>query len=164
VDAGGGKLDLVVHEKVDDSGVRVEEVARSVGDLCGGTYVDKAFFGYRSEKIGCLRKFRTDFPATSLTLTRYWEDIKCDFRGESKPYEMDLPASLAKAWEAYERMNDIWCEDSEYDTVIIIAETMEKFFGGEVNKIFKLITYSPVYTAQTIRTLLLSLCPTFGGR
>ncbi|CAM6113939.1 unnamed protein product [Calypogeia fissa] len=33
VDAGGGTVDLVVHEKVDDSGVRVKEVACSTGDF-----------------------------------------------------------------------------------------------------------------------------------
>ncbi|CAM6092452.1 unnamed protein product [Calypogeia fissa] len=53
VDAGGGTVDLVVHELVDDSGLRLREVTTSTRDLCGGTFVDIAFMDYLAAKIPC---------------------------------------------------------------------------------------------------------------
>lgn len=51
VDAGGGIVDLVVHEKVDHFGVMVKEVTCSEETMCGGTLVDKAFMLYLAGKI-----------------------------------------------------------------------------------------------------------------
>jgi hypothetical protein len=52
---------------------------------------------------------------------------------------LDLPASLAKAWKAHDKMTDIWSEESDYDVITITGKEMRTIFDGEVNKILKLI-------------------------
>ncbi|CAM6118101.1 unnamed protein product [Calypogeia fissa] len=140
VDAGGGTVDLVVHEKVDDSGVRVKEVACSTGDLCGGTFVDKAFMDYLAGKIDGFEKFCSEYPATALTIKGYWENLKCGFSGTPDPYSLELPAKLTAVWEANKKTSGMECLDAaQYDEVVITGEDMKMIFEGEVTKILKLI-------------------------
>ncbi|CAK9257937.1 unnamed protein product [Sphagnum jensenii] len=59
VDIGGGTTDILVQAKVDDSNssLKVREVSRSSGGLCGGTHVDRNFVSFLCSKIGCLERF-----------------------------------------------------------------------------------------------------------
>lgn len=56
VDIGGGTTDIVMQEKASDGEtLKVREVTRSSGGLCGGVDVDKNFISFLSKKIGCFR-------------------------------------------------------------------------------------------------------------
>jgi hypothetical protein len=105
-DIGGGTTDIVVQAKVDDSAssMKVREVSRSSGGLCGGTHVDRNFISFLSSKIGCLEKFLVQNPGTIQKLLSWWEGTKASFDGnESCSAELSLPAKLALAWEDHER-------------------------------------------------------------
>lgn len=101
VDAGGGTVDLALHEKVGPPcNMTVREVAPSSGGLCGATYVDDGFFKFLSQKIRCFRAFIAEEPQIALKLLSLWEPIKRSFTGNMLfDYELDLPAKLARAWE-----------------------------------------------------------------
>ncbi|CAM6084107.1 unnamed protein product [Calypogeia fissa] len=138
--ASGGTVDLVVHEKVDDSGVKVKEVACSSGDLCGGTFVDKAFTKFLFDKIDCFEMLCAAYPATLLTITGQWENLKCSYDGETDDYPLELPAKLVSAWETHVKTSGICSTNSEtYDEILITSEDMKLIFDREVNKILKLI-------------------------
>lgn len=111
VDVGGETVNLVIHQKIGDSGMTVKELTCSSGDLCGGTFVDKAFIKFLGRKIDCLTKLNWRYPSTMLTIQGYWENLKRGFDGKQRPCDLELPAKLARAWQEFERRAGVWAED-----------------------------------------------------
>ncbi|CAM6066408.1 unnamed protein product [Sphagnum tenellum] len=98
VDIGGGTTDILVQAKVDDSNssLKVTEVSRSSGGLCGGTHVDSNFVSFLCSKIGCLERFLVQNPSTMLKFLSWWEGTKASFDGsESFSAELSLPSKLS---------------------------------------------------------------------
>ncbi|CAM6095974.1 unnamed protein product [Calypogeia fissa] len=108
VDAGGGTVDLVVHELVDDSGLQLREVTTNIGDLCRGTFVDTTFMDYLATKIPCFEQFRAEEPTTMLDILGKWEGIKYSFDKGQKRHFLPLPWKLGDAWERYIVDNEWW--------------------------------------------------------
>jgi hypothetical protein len=71
----------VVQAKVDNSNstMKVREVSRSSGGLCGGTHVDRSSVSFIYSKIGCLQSFLAQNPGTMKNLLGWWEGTKASF-------------------------------------------------------------------------------------
>jgi len=142
VDIGGGTSDIVVQEWVgDDDSYRVREVTRSTGGFCGGTYVDKNFIAFMSQKIGCLPEYFQQNPAYKSDLLKRWEEIKRTFGDPlsiGDDIELQLPRKLARAWEDQEREQGL-PERESYDEIELSHSEMKAIFDPVVNENLDLI-------------------------
>ena len=89
IDAGGGTVDLTVHEVARDG---LREVVPGSGGPCGSTYIDEQFLKHIETVLGpyVYRRFREDEPIAFQKLLEDWERAKCDFKG-SETYPTLLP-------------------------------------------------------------------------
>jgi hypothetical protein len=142
VDIGGGTSDIVVQEWVgDDDSYRVREVTRSTGGFCGGTYVDKNFITFMSQKIGCLLEYFQQNPAYKSDLFKRWEEIKRTFGDPlsiGDLIELQLPHKLARAWEDQEREQGL-PERESYHEIELSHSEMKAIFDPVVNENLDLI-------------------------
>jgi Hsp70 protein len=81
VDAGGGTVDITVHE-VEKDGLALEEVIPGAGSMHGAMEVDAAFRRILEAKLGAdiLECFRNDEPYAHVRLMDEWEQAKCNYR------------------------------------------------------------------------------------
>ena len=70
LDAGGGTVDLVGQEE-DEEG-RTRELAPSVGNLCGGKFVDDEYVKLLYKRIPVLREYVADRPSCMIELMQQW--------------------------------------------------------------------------------------------
>jgi hypothetical protein len=142
VDIGGGTSDIVVQEWVgDDDSYRVREVTRSTGGFCGGTYVDRNFITFMSQKIGCLLEYFQQNPAYKSDLLKRWEEIKRTFGDPlsiGDDIELQLPHKLARAWEDQEREQGLPERESYHEIELSYSE-MKAIFDPVVNENLDLI-------------------------
>ncbi|CAM6108423.1 unnamed protein product [Calypogeia fissa] len=142
VDVGGGTVDLVLHEKIGSgSGLKVREVSPSSGGLFGGSFVDKAFFEFLRRKISCFEDFARADTDSILKLMGRWDTIKRSFDGNMHfPYDLELPARLATAWEKHESSSNRFSHIAgSYDAIELSLEDMRSLFDPVVDEIIKLI-------------------------
>jgi hypothetical protein len=95
-DVGGGTVDLVMQQKV---GTKLNEVSRSSGGLCGGTFVDRRFEEELQKRIPCYKRFRELYPRQAFKMRAELEYQKCAFKGSGNPWLLDLPSRLVSMWE-----------------------------------------------------------------
>ncbi|CAK9224696.1 unnamed protein product [Sphagnum troendelagicum] len=142
VDIGGGTSDIVVQEWVgDDDSYRVREVTCSTGGFCGGTYVDKNFITFMSQKIGCLPEYFQQNPGYMSHLLKRWEEIKQTFGDPlsiGDDIELQLPHKLARAWEDQEREQGL-PERESYHEIELSHSEMKAIFDPVVNENLDLI-------------------------
>ncbi|XP_062586417.1 heat shock 70 kDa protein 12A-like [Saccostrea cucullata] len=99
LDAGGGTIDITIHEVKDEGKLR--ELTRASGGDWGGVSVDKAFEAVLTEIVGegLMEEFRRTYTADYLELFRDFE-IKKRKRNESKEDEafvtLKIPLSLVE--------------------------------------------------------------------
>lgn len=96
VDAGGGTVDLTVHE-ITSAGLR--EVVPGSGGACGSTYIDREFLRRFEEAIGSplMTALREEQPVAFHELLNDWELLKCSFRGtETSTLYLKFPNGLKR--------------------------------------------------------------------
>ncbi|XP_062619948.1 heat shock 70 kDa protein 12A-like [Saccostrea cucullata] len=99
LDAGGGTIDITIHEVKDEGKLR--ELTRASGGDWGGVSVDKAFEAVLTEIVGegLMEEFRRTYTADYLELFRDFE-IKKRKRNESNENEafvtLKIPLSLVE--------------------------------------------------------------------
>ncbi|GIM04741.1 hypothetical protein Vretimale_9239, partial [Volvox reticuliferus] len=115
VDAGGGTVDITIHEIVERSGTAVLSEAQAVpglGEMVGSTNVDAAFATYFRSKVGeeVYDTWRETHPGEWMRLLEgTWEQIKCDFDSADEPAGVDLaPAGVRKSDGGDEEEEDDW--------------------------------------------------------
>jgi hypothetical protein len=169
-DIGGGTTDIVVQAKVDNSNysMKVREVSRSSGGLCGGTHVDRSFVSFLSNTIGCLPSFLAQNPGTVKNLLGWWEGTKASF-DDSEYYtaELSLPGKLASAWQEHDRQQkqrnsedrskNSSCGPDASDELELSCADMKTIFDPVVERIIELIR------AQMAQTSDMKLMMVVGG-
>ncbi|CAM6123587.1 unnamed protein product [Calypogeia fissa] len=142
VDAGGGTVDLVLHETVNSAANgsnQVKEICSgSSGALCGSTFVDDAFYRLLSRKIVCYEKYMSENPSARSNIRKEWEEHKVIFEGESG-CTVWLPASMSRYWENYCTEHGVRPPGNGFDTLEITLEEMKAVFDCAVNSILELI-------------------------
>jgi hypothetical protein len=149
VDIGGGTSDIVEWVGDDDS-YRVREVTRSTGGFCGGTYVDRNFITFMSQKIGCLFEYFQQNPAYKSDLLNKWEYVKQTFGDPciiGDDIELQLPRKLARAWEDQEREQGL-PERESYDEIELSHSEMKAIFDPVVDENLDLIAAQLLHTCD----------------
>ncbi|GIQ87175.1 heat shock protein 70 family protein [Kipferlia bialata] len=87
VDAGGGTVDITVHQRQDGF---LYEVTRGHGDSCGGTFVDVEFMRLVRQRLGdaFLDKMEAQHPREISALLASWYSVRDKFDGE---IDVDVP-------------------------------------------------------------------------
>ncbi|GLI60799.1 hypothetical protein VaNZ11_002903, partial [Volvox africanus] len=103
VDAGGGTVDITIHEVEERSGKRVLSETQAVpglGEMFGSTDVDAAFTEYFRNKVGeeVFDTWRATCPGEWIRLLeKPWEEIKCSFDSVDEPAEDLAPAEVRES-------------------------------------------------------------------
>lgn len=141
VDLGGGTTDIVVQARANATGaLKVKEVSRSSGGLCGGTYVDENFMSFLSRKIGCLEEFLEQHPEHTPKLLGWWESAKSTFDGSPEfQASCQISPALARAWEDHESVSSYDACVTEFDEVELSSADMKTIFDPVVEQNLQLI-------------------------
>ncbi|GAQ79452.1 Molecular chaperones HSP70 [Klebsormidium nitens] len=91
VDAGGGTVDLVVHEK---RGEGLGELEMGSGGTCGGSYVDDNFFKFMAAKYPFFGKWAGIHKTGLDELKRDWHTQKKLFKGSDESILVRVPHSF----------------------------------------------------------------------
>lgn len=94
-DAGGGTVDLIVFEVLDDhleSSKRLKEVTKGIGESCGSVFLDHNFRALIEEKLG-LQVKRLPAAAINSLMDQFVDNIKPEFDGLDDQY-LNIPVSV----------------------------------------------------------------------
>ncbi|KAG1140410.1 hypothetical protein G6F37_001775 [Rhizopus arrhizus] len=134
-DAGGGTVDLIVFEVMDERlerNHRLKEVTKGIGESCGSIFLDNKFKALMEEKLG--QQFETLPPATmNHLMDQFVHNIKPEFDGLDDQY-LNIPASIDIS-----QLND---EDGCLDegTLALRADELrDKVFEPVVQRVLALI-------------------------
>ncbi|XP_062610618.1 heat shock 70 kDa protein 12A-like [Saccostrea cucullata] len=99
-DAGGGTVDITVHEMVDDEG-HVRELYKASGGNWGGTNVDEEVQKLYEKIIGkdLMEKFRHEYPEDALEFAREIETKKRSFHSKVERISFYVSESLVTLYE-----------------------------------------------------------------
>jgi hypothetical protein len=134
-DAGGGTVDLIVFEVMDDhiqSNSRLKEVTKGMGESCGSVFLDYNFRTLMEEKLGDQVK---SLPAAAMTnlMDQFVDNIKPEFDGLDDQY-LSLPVSINL--NQLNTNNDNDCLDE--GTMALRAEELkEKVFDPVVQRVVR---------------------------
>ncbi|XP_045203378.2 heat shock 70 kDa protein 12A-like [Mercenaria mercenaria] len=96
LDAGGGTVDITVHEVMENG--KVKELEKASGGAWGGTKVDDAFELFLTEIAGnsdVMRKLKVDYMEDFIDMFRYFELKKREVRPENTgTVTFQIPASF----------------------------------------------------------------------
>ncbi|CAO0795958.1 unnamed protein product [Mucor circinelloides] len=134
-DAGGGTVDLIVFEVVDDriqSNNRLKEVTKGIGESCGSVFLDEKFKLLMQEKLGDQAK---TLPAAAMNnlMDQFVDNIKPEFDGLDDQY-ITLPVSIS--------LDDLNTDDDCLDegTMALRADELkEKVFEPVVERVIALL-------------------------
>jgi hypothetical protein len=135
-DAGGGTVDLIVFEVVDDyiqSNSRLKEVTKGIGESCGSVFLDHNFRALMAEKLGDQVK---SLPAAAMNnlMDQFVDNIKPEFDGLDDQY-LNLPVSINL--DQLATYNDDGCLDE--GTMALRAEELkEKVFEPVVQRVVRI--------------------------
>lgn len=130
-DAGGGTVDLIAFEVVDDhieSHRRLKETTKGIGESCGSVFLDYNFKTLMEEKLGEQAK---NLPNTAIhnLMDQFVDHIKPNFDGLDDQF-LTLPASI--------NVDELNAEDDCIDEGILAfraEELKEKVFEPVVQRV-----------------------------
>lgn len=138
VDAGGGTVDITVHEVVKDKGL--DELVPRDGGLHGSKYVDKSFKEFLDEKLSpeAMKEFQTEWPVEYTRLiNEEWESIKCGYDADDNWISsIRLPRNLEKILQQKypQILEHLANSQGGDDTVIrLTSKDMEEIFKPTVD-------------------------------
>ena len=147
IDAGGGTIDITVHEVMSDKGQNsLEEVVTGLGGPCGSTYIDKEFREYIDSKLGteAMQAILDKEPVAYRDMMSNWEDRKCRFSGEKKDYTtfISLPTRIDRLLRKYfpEALQNLAKEqDGIDDHFELDNDTMHELFRPVLDEVEQLV-------------------------
>lgn len=131
-DAGGGTVDLIVFEVVDESSNRLKEITKGLGESCGSVFLDYNFKKLIQDKLG---EQAQKIPAAAMNnlMDQFIDDIKPEFDGLDDQY-LNLPASI--------NLNELNIEEDCLDEgcLVLRAEELKELVFEPVIK--RVVSYS----------------------
>ncbi|KAI8091300.1 uncharacterized protein B0P05DRAFT_625058 [Gilbertella persicaria] len=134
-DAGGGTVDLIVFEVMNDSiqsNNRLKEVTKGMGESCGSVFLDHNFKTLIMEKLG---KQANHIPPAAINnlMDQFVDNIKPEFDGLDDHY-LSLPVSI--------NLDQLNTHDDSLDegTMVLRADELkQKVFEPVVQRVLSLI-------------------------
>lgn len=140
VDAGGGTVDITVHEV--QMGAGLDELVPCSGGLHGSKYVDKNFREFLNRKFGmeAMDEFETQWPVDyAKTMGENWESIKCSYDAAANwKSSFELPRRLEKILESsYPHTLDELADSQGGDNTVIrlTQDDMQAIFKNVVDEL-----------------------------
>lgn len=142
LDAGGGTIDIVVHE-VQRNG-NLKEIKKASGGNWGGTMVDKEFQNFLENILGknVMEKFKRDQKYDYLDIFREFEVTKRTITSQTtKNVTFRYPASLSEIYEQlnHKKLKDDTIEDCKFkligDKIKLNAGIVKGFFSNAIKHI-----------------------------
>ena len=140
VDAGGGTVDITVHEV--QMGTGLDELVPCSGGLHGSKYVDKNFRDFLNRKFGmeAMDEFETQWPVDyAKTMGENWESIKCSYDATADwKSSFELPRRLEKILEnSYPHTLDELADSQGGDNTVIrlTQDDMQGIFKNVVDEL-----------------------------
>lgn len=139
VDAGGGTVDITVHEVIGGQGL--DELIPCGGGLHGSKYVDRDFREFLARKLcaEAMDDFQAQWPVEYAKLMSEWENRKCGYDPTSNsPTYIDLPPRLEKILEGNfpEVLEQLAKAQSGNKTVIRLTnQDMEAIFNSVISQL-----------------------------
>lgn len=144
VDAGGGTIDLTVHEVTRGGGL--DEVIQSSGKMCGSTTIDSAFKRYLETRFGkqVVRAFSKKYQLDWWMLMTDWERAKCGYDSTSPhPYtNITLPLPFVTFLKKYHLpvyQEFRASQGKEVSYLKLDRETMEALFAPTIEQTIKAV-------------------------
>jgi hypothetical protein len=138
VDAGGGTVDITVHEVGPEGGL--EEVVAGGGGLHGSMYVDQAFHEHLQSKLGkeVVERFHREKPFGVVKLLASWEQAKCGYWPGAKITFVPIPGELHRLLDRDYPM--VLAElaadqDGDEDNIRLDGQTMASIFRNALDGI-----------------------------
>lgn len=139
VDAGGGTVDITVHEV--RLGEGLDELIPCGGGLHGSKYVDRNFREFLGRKLCAevIDEFETQWPVEYAKLMSAWETIKCNYDAtpnwcDSIPIPKRLEKILEKDFpEVLNRLAQM--QDGDDATILLTHDDMELIFKSVVDQL-----------------------------
>ncbi|XP_062592663.1 heat shock 70 kDa protein 12A-like [Saccostrea cucullata] len=99
-DAGGGTVDITVHEMIDDEG-HVRELYKASGGNWGGTSVDEELLQLYEKIVGkdVMAEFKYKYPEDALEMARELETKKRSFSSNVDRVSFPLPLSMMQLFK-----------------------------------------------------------------
>jgi molecular chaperone DnaK (HSP70) len=148
VDAGGGTVDVQMHEiKRHGYSEALDELSVPLGAFCGSTFVDEAFVKLlqRTFTKTTIDAIKSEQSVVIQKLLAEFEKVKRKFTGvETEPYYLDLPEPLYEAHEeGYEVLEET--EGPKYKIndemqLVLEIELLKAMFDPQLQEITKMIT------------------------
>ncbi|CAI2174732.1 1672_t:CDS:2 [Funneliformis geosporum] len=142
-DCGGGTIDLTSRKLL--PGNRLSEITERVGDLCGGSFIDKRFLKWLGKKLGtdALEALKSNhYGQMQFIVQRFFcQRIKYKFNGdklEYRPLKLNVPyycpdLNRYVTGNYKEQMEQVgWVLRVDFDSVV-------EMFDPIVNRIIKLL-------------------------
>ena len=143
VDAGGGTVDLTVHE-VEKDGSALKEVIPGAGSMHGAMQVDAAFRQVLEARLGAdvLERFRNEEPYAHVKLMDEWEQAKCNYRPGTEtiyvPMMSELYRLLREQFPAVlERLRN--SQNGDEDSLHLDQKTMEQIFNPTLSGVIETV-------------------------
>lgn len=143
LDAGGGTIDIVVHE-VQRNGT-LKEIKKASGGNWGGTMVDKEFRNFLENIVGknVMEKFKRDQKYDYLEIFREFEVKKRTITSTDENVTFKYPASLSEIYEQlnHTKLKDDICKSKDCkftligDKLRINAGIVKGFFSNAIKHI-----------------------------
>lgn len=141
VDAGGGTVDITVHEVIKGQGLA--ELVPSGGGLHGSKYVDANFREFLARKLSAeaMDEFQAEWPVEYAQLmSEKWENIKCSSYDATPNWRtaIDLPRKLEKILEdSFPEVLDQLANAQGGDNTVIrlTNQDMEAIFNPVINQL-----------------------------
>ncbi|XP_060591180.1 heat shock 70 kDa protein 12A-like [Ruditapes philippinarum] len=138
LDAGGGTVDITVHEVTDNGNLK--ELHKASGGAWGGTKVDEAFEEFLSSIVGpvVISKLKSQYLEDYIYLFREFENKKRNIIQTTRSVTMRFPASLSDlCLEVEETELSELIRQSRFESKVQVLRDKLKIDGGVFNEIFE---------------------------
>ncbi|XP_060588445.1 heat shock 70 kDa protein 12A-like [Ruditapes philippinarum] len=138
LDAGGGTVDITVHEVTDDGNLK--ELHKASGGAWGGTKVDEAFEEFLSSIVGpvVISKFKSHYLEDFIDFFREFESKKRKLIQSTTFVTMRFPASLSDLCpEVKETEFRELIRQSRFESKVQVLRDKLKIDGDVINEFFE---------------------------
>ncbi|XP_061163998.1 heat shock 70 kDa protein 12B-like [Saccostrea echinata] len=137
LDAGGGTVDITIHEVLQSG--KIKEIEKASGGAWGGTYVDKAFHEIMEKIVGkeLYNQYKTEHLADFLEMCQALELKKRTITTKSSSATFKIPASLKEICksEHKSKFEDL-AANSKYANILVCKRDKLEFKEFCVHELF----------------------------
>lgn len=159
LDAGGGTVDLTVHQMYVEQGVKkFVEVVPGLGKSCGSTFIDDRFLNFFREKVGdkAFDRAKVKSPIVSFILLKSWEPIKRNFdpKGTKAPLFVQIPCAITAEMSKKRKKELEDAQEGFNECVFLHHEDLLSFFDPVVKEVVAMADKMVKQSTRKVKKIL----------